>query len=398
MAISKSSNPYFTNRGDFIMNRAGEYVSNLNGEASYKSFRPSSLPPEPALNIDSNMVSKLVEANRELVKLDTAAKLIPNTNLFISMYVRKEALISSQIEGTQCTLDDVLDPEIDMNSNLDVADVVNYVQAINYAIEHLETLPLCNRLIREIHSKLMQGVRGQDKNPGEFRTSQNWIGASNCSLKDARYIPPNKEDMLIAMSELEKFMNENEDYDALIRIALIHYQFETIHPFLDGNGRVGRLMILLYLLEQKLLSLPVIYISYFLKKNQIEYYDRISEVRRTGNYEQWVIFFLEAVSAAAKDSLETIEQLSALHDKNIALLPKTNRKTDNLRILFDYIEKYPIIDIKHTSEQLNVSYNTVSSAVRKLQDLGILKETTNSARNKVFAYSDYLDILKKDTL
>jgi Fic family protein len=398
MAISKSSNPYFTNRGDFIMNRAGEYVSNLNGEASYKSFRPSSLPPEPALNIDSNMVSKLVEANRELVKLDTAAKLIPNTNLFISMYVRKEALFSSQIEGTQCTLDDVLDPEIDMNSNLDVADVVNYVQATNYAIERLETLPLCNRLIREIHSKLMQGVRGQDKNPGEFRTSQNWIGASNCSLKDARYIPPNKEDMLIAMSELEKFMNENEDYDALIRIALIHYQFETIHPFLDGNGRVGRLMILLYLLEQKLLSLPVIYISYFLKKNQIEYYDRISEVRRTGNYEQWVIFFLEAVSAAAKDSLETIEQLSALHDKNIALLPKTNRKTDNLRILFDYIEKYPIIDIKHTSEQLNVSYNTVSSAVRKLQDLGILKETTNSARNKVFAYSDYLDILKKDTL
>lgn len=380
------------------MNRAGEYVSNLNGEASYKSFRPSSLPPEPALNIDSNMVSKLVEANRELVKLDTAAKLIPNTNLFISMYVRKEALISSQIEGTQCTLDDVLDPEIDMNSNLDVADVVNYVQATNYAIERLETLPLCNRLIREIHSKLMQGVRGQDKNPGEFRTSQNWIGASNCSLKDARYIPPNKEDMLIAMSELEKFMNENEDYDALIRIALIHYQFETIHPFLDGNGRVGRLMILLYLLEQKLLSLPVIYISYFLKKNQIEYYDRISEVRRTGNYEQWVIFFLEAVSAAAKDSLETIEQLSALHDKNIALLPKTNRKTDNLRILFDYIEKYPIIDIKHTSEQLNVSYNTVSSAVRKLQDLEILKETTNSARNKVFAYSDYLDILKKDTL
>ena len=398
MAISNSSNPYFTNRGDFIMNRAGEYVSNLNGEASYKSFRPSSLPPEPALNIDSNMVSKLVEANRELVKLDTAAKLIPNTNLFISMYVRKEALFSSQIEGTQCTLDDVLDPEIDMNSNLDVADVVNYVQATNYAIERLETLPLCNRLIREIHSKLMQGVRGQDKNPGEFRTSQNWIGASNCSLKDARYIPPNKEDMLIAMSELEKFMNENEDYDALIRIALIHYQFETIHPFLDGNGRVGRLMILLYLLEQKLLSLPVIYISYFLKKNQIEYYDRISEVRRTGNYEQWVIFFLEAVSAAAKDSLETIEQLSALHDKNIALLPKTNRKTDNLRILFDYIEKYPIIDIKHTSEQLNVSYNTVSSAVRKLQDLGILKETTNSARNKVFAYSDYLDILKKDTL
>lgn len=379
------------------MNRSGEFVKNLSSDSSYLSFKPSPLPPEPALEINSNMVSKLVEANRELVKLDTAAKFIPNTDLFISMYVRKEALISSQIEGTQCTLDDVLDPELDTNSNLDVADVINYVQATNYAIEQLKTLPLCNRLLREVHRELMQGVRGQEKNPGEFRTSQNWIGPANCSLKDARYIPPNKDDMLTAMSDLEKFMNENNDYDALIRIALIHYQFETIHPFLDGNGRIGRLMILLYLIEQKLLSYPVIYISYFLKKNQIEYYDRISEVRRSGNYEQWVIFFLEAVSAAAKDSLETIEQLSALHDKNIALLPKTNRKKDNVRILFDYIEKYPIIDIRHTSQALDVSFNTVSNAIRKLQELGILTETTNSARNKVFAYSEYLDILKKDT-
>ena len=379
------------------MNRAGEFVTNLSGDSSYSSFKPNPLPPKPALVIDSNMVSKLVEANRELVKLDTAARFIPNTDLFISMYVRKEALISSQIEGTQCTLDDVLDPEIDTNSNLDVADVINYVHATNYALERLKTLPLCCRLLREIHNELMQGVRGQEKNPGEFRTSQNWIGPANCSLKDARYIPPNKDDMITAMSDLEKFMNENEDYDALIRIALIHYQFETIHPFLDGNGRIGRLMILLYLMEQKLLSYPVIYISYFLKKNQIEYYDRISEVRRSGNYEQWVIFFLEAVSAAAKDSLATIEQLSALHDKNIALLPKTNRKKDNVRILFDYIEKYPIIDIRHTSQELDVSFNTVSNSIRKLQELGILTETTNSARNKVFAYSEYLDILKKDT-
>lgn len=379
------------------MNRAGEFVTNLSGDSSYSSFKPNPLPPEPALVIDSNMVSKLVNANRELVKLDTAARFIPNTDLFISMYVRKEALISSQIEGTQCTLDEVLDPEIDTNSNLDVADVINYVHATNYSLERLKTLPLCCRLLREIHSELMQGVRGQEKNPGEFRASQNWIGPANCSLKDARYIPPNKDDMIAAMSDLEKFMNENEDYDALIRIALIHYQFETIHPFLDGNGRIGRLMILLYLMEQKLLSYPVIYISYFLKKNQIEYYDRISEVRRSGNYEQWVIFFLEAVSAAAKDSLATIEQLSALHDKNIDLLPKTNRKKDNVRILFDYIEKYPIIDIRHTSQKLDVSFNTVSNAIRKLQELGILTETTNSARNKVFAYSEYLDILKKDT-
>lgn len=377
------------------MNRAGELVQNLSGESTYYSFKPSPLPPE--LDINSNILEKLVEANRELVKLDTAAQYIPNTDLFISMYVRKEALISSQIEGTQCTLDDVLDPEIDTNSNLDVADVINYVKATNFALERLNNLPLCCRLLREIHYELMSGVRGQEKNPGEFRTSQNWIGPANCSLKDARYIPPNKNDMDTAMSDLEKYINENEEYDALIRIALIHYQFETIHPFLDGNGRVGRLMILLYLMEQKLLSRPVIYISYFLKKNQIEYYDRISEVRRTGNYEQWIIFFLEAVTAAAKDSLDTIEKLSELHDKNIAVIPKTNRKVDNVKLLFDYIENHPIIDIKHTSEALDISFNTAHTTIKKLIDLGILTETTNSARNKVFAYTEYLDILKKDT-
>lgn len=198
--------------------------------------------------------------------MDTAAKLITNAELFISMYVRKEALISSQIEGTQCTLDDVLDPELNSNANLDVADVINYVKACSYAIERLKKLPLCNRLLREIHDQLLSGVRGQEKYPGEFRKSQNWIGAANCSLKEARYIPPNVNDMNLAMDELERYMNNGDDYDPLIRISLIHYQFETIHPFLDGNGRVGRLMILLYLMEQGFISKPIIYISYFLKK------------------------------------------------------------------------------------------------------------------------------------
>lgn len=273
------------------MNRAGELVNNLSGDAAYKSFKPSALPPK--LNIDNDMLKKLVEANRDLIRLDTAAKLIPGSELFISMYVRKEALISSQIEGTQCTLDDVLDPKLDTNANLDVADVVNYVKACSYAIERLEKLPLCKRLFREIHGQLLSGVRGQEKNPGEFRRSQNWIGAANCSLKEARFIPPNVDDMNQAMDELELYMNESDDYDPLIRISLIHYQFETIHPFLDGNGRVGRLLILLYLMQQGLISKPIIYISYFLKKNQIEYYDRISEVRRSGNYEQWISFFLK---------------------------------------------------------------------------------------------------------
>ena len=355
------------------------------------------MPPNPELNIGSDIVKKLVEANRDLVRLDTAAKLIPNVELFISMYVRKEALISSQIEGTQCTLDDLLDPEVDGNTNLDVGDVINYVRACTYAIGRLDKLPLCNRLLREIHQELLAGVRGQEKNPGEFRRSQNWVGATNCTLKEARYIPPNVEDMNAALTDLERYMNEGDDYDPLIRIALIHYQFETIHPFLDGNGRVGRLMILLYLMEQGYISKPIIYISYFLKKNQIEYYDRISEVRRSGNYEQWVGFFLEAVSAAAKDSLATVEKLSALHEGNIEKLPVTARKNDNVRRVFDYIEQYPIIDIKRTAADLGVSYNTVSAAVGKLVQAGILKETTNALRNRVFSYEEYLSILRNDT-
>lgn len=263
--------------------------------------------------------------------------------------------------------------------------------------DRLNNLPLCNRFLREIHKEILAGGRGQEKNPGEFRRSQNWVGPVNGTLKDAKYIPPNVDDMNDALNDLERYMNEGDDYDLLIRIALIHYQFETIHPFLDGNGRVGRLMILIYLIEKNLISNPVIYISYYLKKNQIEYYDRLSEVRNKGNYEQWIDFFLDAVSAAAKDSLDTIEKLTALHERNVALLPKTARKNDNVRRLFDYIEQYPIIDIRRTAAELRVSYNTVSSAVKKLTALGVLVEKTNASRNRVFSYEDYLEILRKDT-
>ena len=379
------------------MSRSGEYIRNMTGEAEYRSFRPSPLPPEPALEMDDEMLRLMVDANRRLAQLDTAAQLIPNTELFVSMYVRKEALMSSQMEGTQCTLEDVLDPELDTNTNMDVSDVINYVKAAQFALDRLNSLPICNRLLRETHEILMEGVRGQEKNPGEFRRSQNWIGPAGSTLKDARYIPPNVEDMEDAMSQLEKYINDSEAYDPLIQAALIHYQFETIHPFLDGNGRIGRLLILLYLMERKLLSKPVIYVSYFLKQNQIEYYDRISEVRRSGNYEQWVRFFLEAVSSAAGDALESAQKLSDLHENNVTRLPKSSRSKDNVRAVFDYLEQHPIIDIKRTAAALGISYNTTATAVKKLQELGILKETTNAARNRVFAYEEYLQILRQGT-
>ena len=379
------------------MNRAGEYIRNMTGDAAYQSYRPVPLPPVPPLELDADLISLLVSANRELASLNTAANLIPSTNLFVSMYVRKEALMTSQIEGTQCTLDDILDPNADANVNVNVRDVVNYAGAAQFALQRLKSLPLCNRLLRETHERLMCGVRGQEKNPGEFRRSQNWIGPAGSTLKNARYIPPNVEDMTRAMSDLEKYINGNDEYDPLIRAALIHYQFETIHPFLDGNGRIGRLLILLYLIRQELLDRPVLYVSYFLKKNQIEYYDRMSEIRRSGNYEQWIRFFLEAVYAAAADALETIHQLSELHERNLSALPVSRRSVDHLRRLFDYLEQHPIIDIGKTASALGVSYNTISSAIQKLINLGILHETTNAARNRVFAYQEYLEILRKDT-
>lgn len=378
-------------------NRAGIYRSNLSGELSYKSFIPNPLPPTPELEMDSELLELLIETSRKLAELDGVAKRIPNMNLFISMYVRKEALMSSQIEGTQATLEDVLDPLLDSNTNRDVADVVNYIKATEYAIERLKSLPLCNRLLRETHAVLMENVRGQEKNPGEFRTSQNWIGGQGSTIKNARYIPPCAEDMAVAISDLEKYINDDKTYDVLIRAALIHYQFETIHPFLDGNGRIGRLLITLYLMEKGALSTPALYISYFLKKNRVEYYDRMTEVRTKGNYEQWVRFFLQAIKECAEDAILTIDKLDALHQKNTAIINGMGRTTKNALLLFNYLEANPIIDIKKTSQALGVSYNTVATQVQRFIDSGILIQTDSASRNRTFSYKEYLDILRNGT-
>lgn len=377
------------------MQRSGEYVSNLSGEAEYRSFRPTPLPP--TLNIDGEMISLLANATKSVATLDTLSSYIPNMNLFISMYVRKEALLSSQIEGTQATLEDVLDPFIEKNANQNVADIVNYIKATEFALERMRELPLCNRLLKETHAVLMSGVRGQEKTPGEFRTSQNWIGAAGSSLKNARYIPPNPNDMMNAMSDLEKYINSEDKLDLLIQTALIHYQFETIHPFLDGNGRIGRLLITLFLIEKRVLNSPSLYISYYLKKNRIEYYDRMSEVRNKDNYEQWLKFFLSAVKESAEEAVETIKKLSSLHEENIEKINAMGRASKNARAVFDYLEKNPIIDIGKTSEELNLAFSTVSLAVNRLVDAGILIQTNNVRRNRVFAYEKYLAILRKDT-
>lgn len=379
-------------------NRAGTIINNLSGDMAYQSFRPAPLPPVPPIEFTPELVTKLVDANKKLATLNGLSVRIPNMNLFVSMYVRKEALLSSQIEGTQCTLDDILDPLIEENTNLNVSDVVNYIKATEFALKRLHSLPLCNRLIKETHAVLMQGVRGQEKSPGEFRYSQNWIGGQGSTIKNARYIPPNPEDMQNAMSDLEKYINSDDALDPLIQAALIHYQFETTHPFLDGNGRVGRLLITLFLMEKGILSSPVLYISYFLKINRIEYYDRMTQIRKTGDYEQWILFFLQALSDSADDAIQTIDKLTDLHIKNISLFDDlSKRQKTNVLKVFHYLETNPIIDIQKTAAALELSYNTVAKIVTLLNGKNILRQTDKSGKARIYSYTEYLDILRKDT-
>lgn len=375
------------------MNRAGQYITALGGVASYKAYRPNPLPPFPKIEMDTEMVTLLSKAHNYLGKLDMMSELIPDMNMFLSAYVRKEALLSSQIEGTQATLEDVLNPNVDIAVNLEVNDVINYVNALNFAIEKMKELPVCNRLLCETHRVLMQGVRGQEKNHGEFRHSQNWIGASNSNLKTARYIPPIVEDMQTAMSDLEKFINEY-DMDILLKTALIHYQFETIHPFLDGNGRIGRMLITLILLANGILHRPVLYLSLYLKTNRIEYYDRLSEVRTKGNYEQWIKFFLHGIIETCDDGIKTIKSINSLIKTDEKKLVK---KTEAISKVFDYIKEHPIITIGGAATALNLSFNGVSNAVKKMVEVNILKETTTKARDRVFEYTSYIDILKSGT-
>ena len=377
--------------------RAGYWKTNLSGEMAYQSFVPSPLPPMPPIEISEDILEQLIKANSQLAILESVATRIPDVDLFVSMYVRKEALMSSQIEGTQATLEDVLDPLIEDNTNRNVADVVNYIKATEYAIRRLHELPLCNRLLKETHAILMEGVRGQEKNPGEFRCSQNWIGGKGSTLRNAKYIPPSPDDMTEAMSDLEKYINADDRLDGLIRAALIHYQFETIHPFLDGNGRIGRLLITLFLMEKKILTTPALYISYFLKKNRVEYYDRMTEVRSKGNYEQWVKFFLQAIAESAKDAIATIDELTALHDKNVDLVAGMGRASYNEMLVFRYLEANPIIEIGKTAEALGITFGTASNVVERLSSAGILEQTTTGRRNRTFAYKDYLAILRKGT-
>lgn len=278
---------------------------------------------------------------------------------------------------------------------------LNYIKTTYYALERLEKLPLCMRLLREVHSVLLAGVRGDEKQPGEFRTNQNWIGPQGCTLKTAKYVPPNIKDMTKALPDLEIFINQEDDFDPLIKEALIHYQFETIHPFLDGNGRIARLLITLFLLNANVLKSPALYFSYFSKLNRVEYYDRMMDVRRNGNYEQWVSFFIKAFLESTQDAIQTIDELMELHNNSLKSIKEAGFSPCSLKTrieLFNYLESSPIIEIQKSANALDVSYNTLMRAVNDLQSIGILTKQDDKLRGRTYAYESYLNILRREII
>ena len=380
------------------MKRSGTYANNYLGDMSYRSFKPTDLPPNPSVAINQDLDEMIKEAYLLLGRLDGVSAFIPNRELFISMYVRKEALLSSQIEGTQATMEDIFDPRLQANMNRDVEDVTQYLKALSRANELIPKLPISIRFLKEMHKVLLTSQRGHDKDPGELRRTQNWIGASGSTLKTARYIPPNIDDMSESLASLEEFIHAEDELDPLVKISLIHYQFETIHPFLDGNGRVGRLLISLLLKQYRVLSYDTLYLSYYLKKNRSEYYDRLNYVRTKDDYEGWVRFFVEGVIETAKHALRCIDDLLKLRTKNLELIAKLSAKPQKTALsLFAYLEAHPIIDIVRTSTEIGKAFNTTSKAIATFVELGILKQIDGDKRYRIYAYADYLSILSDGT-
>ena len=378
------------------MQRSGVYVKQTTG---YRAFIPTPLPPKPAVKIEKELQNLLSRADMALARLDGVAQMLPNVDLFIAMYVKKEALLSSQIEGTQASLDDLFAYECgDKLENLnDVTEVINYVKAMNYGLDRLQSLPMSLRLIKEIHALLLEGARGSERLPGEFKRSQNWIGPPGCTLNEASYVPPPPHEALEAMGALERYFHDKECLPILVDCALIHYQFETIHPFLDGNGRMGRLLITFYLCWKGVLHKPLLYLSYYFKKNRQEYYDRLNIVRETGNYEQWVDYFLKGVENISGAAMDMARQILELQTNHRRLLWEKKISSPIAVGILEQLFYTPTVSIPQVAERFNVSYQAASTIVAQLKKVQILRETTGRKRDKRYVYSDYLDILAEGT-
>lgn len=370
---------------DFI---AGSYKQ----QYKYKSFSPSKINHSYVWS-DGSINTLLEEANILLGQLNAYTTIVPNVDLFVQMHITKEANTSSRIEGTKTEMDEALmeKENIDPERRDDWEEVQNYIKAMNEAIEALKTLPISKRLIRQTHETLLQGVRGEVKQPGVFRISQNWIGGSN--LTNAFYIPPHQDEVEELMSDLESFIHNDElNVPHLIKLAIVHYQFETIHPFLDGNGRIGRLLITLYLVSNGLLNYPSLYLSDFFERNKGAYYDALTVVRSSNDLQHWIKFFLTAVIETSNKSIETFNGILELKSRMDIYIASLGRKAENGQKLITYLYKQPVVDSKKTMKILGVSAKTAGSLLKDFEKEGILVEYTGFQRNRSFIFNEYIEL------
>jgi Fic family protein len=370
------------NPNDFHSSEVGQIILTSKG---YYAFLPTPLPPTP--NWSSSLILVLSEAERDLSRLATLADTFPFPRLLVQPFMRREAVLSSRIEGTRATLAELYTYESSQLSFLepdsDVREVHNYVAALNYGLERLKTLPISLRLIRELHEKLMQGVRGGNLTPGEFRRTQNWIGPAGSTIMTATYVPPPVDEMNQALSDLEKFIHTETDVPALARAAMIHYQFEAIHPFLDGNGRVGRLLMALLFAEWNILPQPLLNLSVYFERYRQEYYDHLLTVSQRGDWETWLRFFLRGVSAQSKDSITRMERLGSIRSKYQPLV-EAEKNSERMAAVIDFLFGRPIFNAKQLAEGLNMPFKTSRQYIEKLVQAGILREITGYARNQIY--------------
>lgn len=383
---------------DSLATRIGSIVATTTAGETVRAYLPRPLPPNPPLDL-TKLVSPLERANRALGRLDGIASILPSTDLFVYMYVRKEALLSSQIEGTQSSLSDLLlleskeDPLVPLD---DVQEVSNYVSAMGHGLRRLdEAFPLSLRLLREVHSELMHGGRGGDKQPGEFRTSQNWIGGTRPG--NAMFVPPPPDHLSSCLGDLEKFLHDRDTYPVLIRAALAHVQFETIHPFLDGNGRLGRLLITLMLGEEGALRKPLLYLSLFLKQHRERYYELLQLVRTKGDWESWIDFFLEGVEKTSAQGVATAQRLLTLFAEDEQKITRLKRATASALLVHAALKKSPLLSVPYASQQLGISQPTIQKSLDHLTELQIVREITKRRRHRIYEYASYLSILDEGT-
>ncbi len=375
-----------------IQHRAGQYIQQPTG---YRAFIPAPLLSMPAIKM-AGLHALLSQADRALGRLDGSVLTLPNPDLFVFMYVRKEAVLSSQIEGTQSSLQDVLAVEAKIFNRehpSDVREVLNYIEAMHYGLERLAELPVSVRLIKEIHQHLLRGVRGSRLTPGELRTSQNWIGPAECTLNEASFVPPPPYQVPEALSDLERFLHRKDDLPILVKIGLAHAQFETIHPFLDGNGRIGRLLIVFLLCNSDVLHKPVLYLSHYFKRHRQLYYDRLQAIRDEGAWEQWLVFFLQGiieVSGQATDTVRRILQMREEH-RNV-ITEKLGYAAGNGHRVHEILYERPIVSVKDVEAVTGTSFAAANHLVKRLEREGLLEEITGQARNRRFRYAPYIQL------